>query len=522
MMTMEYKRTAAWRGATKSSAGHWPDVSEIRSAPAPSVKANSLGDRSFTSDKMLACSSGIPYPKVPRLSSFTNRSRQLLDCSGFPANGGEIASRSGPLLASNLLPFSRISNREHHLLEHLLTYRKQTTAPRSNRELSTHRCHDISPSTPPRKRAFPLTTFSKCVLFALLILAVVAAASPLAAQEKRKIIIDEDCSGPGGTNTQAILALVQSPDTDVLGITIPTGDAWRDEEVLHALRLLEIIGRTDIPVVPGAAFPLVNSKEYISRWETLYGKVIYQGAWNFAKGHPVHGPSEIPPMPEGAPTTKASTEPIAHFLLRMVHQYPHQVTIYEGAPLTNLALAQAADPQFASLAKELVLMGGSLNPRTDDPEFAMTPRREFNLWMDPEASRIVLHAPWPRIVVTTVDISLKTKMDKDLISRIGKSQYPAGQYTAKYAEDNYLWDELASVAWLDPSIITKWKKLYLDVSIDHGSSYGDTLVWSEDTRPHMGEREVEIQDDLDKPKFYKEFVDLLTRPTPPATTHPDH
>ncbi len=70
------------------------------------------------------------------------------------------------------------------------------------------------------------------------------------------------------------------------------------------------------------------------------------------------------------------------------------------------------------------------------------------------------------------------------------------------------------MAWLDPSIITKWKKLYLDVSIDHGASYGDTLVWTETTRPHMGEREVEIQDDLDKPKFYKEFADLLNPPHP--------
>ena len=195
------------------------------------------------------------------------------------------------------------------------------------------------------------------------------------------------------------------------------------------------------------------------------------------------------------------------------------MTIYEGGPLTNLALAQSLDPEFASLAKELVLMGGSLNPQTDDPEFSITPRREFNLWMDPEASRIVLHASWPRVVVTTVDISLKTKMGQDLISQIAKGQYPAAQYTAKYAEGNYLWDELASVAWLDPSIITKWKKLYLDVSIDHGASYGDTLVWAEDTRPHLGERLAEIQDDLDKPKFYKEFVDLLTRPTPPAN-HP--
>jgi purine nucleosidase len=413
---------------------------------------------------------------------------------------------------------SFISNRELQILDSPLTYTRQRTAPCSNRELSTIRSCNFSPPSPQQTISVPVCTFRALAILALLIFAVVAT-SPLAAQEKRKVIIDQDCAGPGGTDTQAILALIQSPDTDVLGITIVTGDAWRDEEVQHALRLMEIIGRTDIPVVPGAAFPLVNSKEFIARWETIYGQVVYQGAWNYAKRHPVHGPTEIPPMPEGAPSTKPLNQAAANFLLGMVHRYPHQVTIYEGGPLTNLALAQSLDPEFASLAKELVLMGGSLNPQTDDPEFSIAPRREFNLWMDPEASRIVLHAPWPRMVVTTVDISLKTKMDQDLISQIAKGQYPAAQYTAKYAEGNYLWDELASVAWLDPSIITKWKKLYLDVSIDHGASYGDTLVWTEDTRPHMGERIAEIQGDLDKPKFYQEFVDLLTRRTPPPPNH---
>ena len=106
----------------------------------------------------------------------------------------------------------------------------------------------------------------------------------------RKVIIDQDCSGPGGTDMQAVLALIQSADTDVLGITVVTGDAWLAEEVQHTLRLMEIIGRTDIPIVPGAAFPLVNTKEYIARWETMHGKVVYQGAWNFAAGHAVHGP----------------------------------------------------------------------------------------------------------------------------------------------------------------------------------------------------------------------------------------
>ncbi len=336
------------------------------------------------------------------------------------------------------------------------------------------------------------------------------------AQGKRKVIIDQDAAGPGGTDMQSILALVNSPDTDVLGITVLTGDAWRDEEVQHTLRLMEIIGRADIPVVPGAAFPLVSSKEYIAKWEILYGKLVYKGAWNFAHGHAVHGPYEIPPMPEGKPVIKASTETAANFLVRMVRQYPHEVTIYAAGPMTDLALAIALDPQFPELSKELIVMGGSINPQTDDPEFALSPSHEFNFWMDPEASRAVLHAHWPRVAVTTVDISVKTRMGKDLIEQIRKSPTPAAQYVAKYAEANFLWDELAAVAWLDPSIITKWKKLYMDVNVDHGPGYGNTLVWAPGNQPDAGEILVEVQDDLDKEKFYTEYVELLTRATPGA------
>jgi purine nucleosidase len=351
----------------------------------------------------------------------------------------------------------------------------------------------------------------------LVLLLLAAFLSPVAsAQGMRKVIIDQAAAGPGGTDMQAILSLINSPDTDVLGITVLTGDAWRDEEVQHTLRLLEIIGRTDIPVVPGATFPLVNSKEYIAKWETLYGKVVYQGAWNYAKSHDVHGPYEIPPMPEGAPTTKASTEDAAHFMVRMVNKYPHEITVYAAGPMTDLALAIALDPHFAELTKELVVMGGSINPQTDDPEFALTPKREFNLWMDPEASRAVFHAHWPRFVLTTVDISVKTRMEKSLIAQVAKSTTPAAQYVAKYAEANYLWDELAAVSWLDPSIITKWQKLYIDVELDHGASYGDTLAWAPGQQPGMGEQLIEVQKDLDKEKFYKEYVDLLTRATPGA------
>jgi inosine-uridine nucleoside N-ribohydrolase len=223
-------------------------------------------------------------------------------------------------------------------------------------------------------------------------------------------------------------------------------------------------------------------------------------------------------MPEGQPTTKPSTEDAAHFLIRMVHQFPNEVTIYAGGPMTNLALAIAIDPEFPRLAKELVFMGASLAPLTDDPEFADTPRHEFNLWFDPEAAHMVLRAPWKKIVCTTVDVSVKTDFTSDLLNRIKAGTSPAAQYVGKYAHPrgkyDYLWDELASAAWLDPSIITKKDVRLMDIDLNHGANYGNTLTWTEQDKPKVQVRPVEIQVDLDKEKFYRMFVDLLSAPTP--------
>jgi purine nucleosidase len=336
------------------------------------------------------------------------------------------------------------------------------------------------------------------------------------AQEKRKIIIDQDAAGPAGTDQQSMLLLIQSPLTEVLGITVVTGDQWLHEEVAHTLRMLELIGRTDIPVVPGAEYPLVWRKQDAEQWEQQYGSVAWLGAWT-PKYY--HQPDQLGEMPEGKPVTRPADEDAAHFLLRMVHKFPNQVTIYEGGPMTNLALAISIDPEFAALAKELVFMGGSFNPRTDDPEFANTPTHEFNLWFDPEAAHIVLRAPWKKIVCTSVDISVKTRLTADMISRIKAGDSPAALYIGRYARlrgsYNYLWDELASAAWLDPSLITKKEMLYLDVDLDHGAGYGNTLSWTEQNKPKIEMHPIEVQDDLDLEKFYKMFVDLLTARTPP-------
>lgn len=336
-------------------------------------------------------------------------------------------------------------------------------------------------------------------------------------QEKRKIIIDQDAAGPAGTDQQAILLLVQSPETEVLGVTVVTGDAWLKEEVAHTLRMLELVGRTDIPVVPGAENPLVRKKDETELWEQRYGSVAWLGAWTPRSYHP---PDQLGEFPEGKPTTKPADEDAAHFLVRMVRRYPHQVTIYEGGPMTNLALAVSIDPEFAALAKELVFMGASLNPQTSDPEFVNGPRHEFNIWFDPEAAHIVLRAPWKKIVCTPVDISVRTSMSTALVDRVKAGNSPAahyiGTYTRRYGEYNYLWDELAAAAWLDPSVITKKETRFMDVDLDPGAGYGNILTWTERDKPKIEAQPVEIQVDLDPEKFYKMFVDLLTAPTPLA------
>jgi len=317
------------------------------------------------------------------------------------------------------------------------------------------------------------------------------------------------------TDLQSTLLLIQSPQTEVLGVTVVTGDAWLKSEVAHTLRMLELIGRTDIPVVPGAEYPLVRTKEATELWEKEYGSVTWLGAWTPRFYHP---PDQLGEMPEGKPTTKPADEDAAHFLIRMVRKYPHEVSIYAGGPMTNLALAISIDPEFAGLAKEMVFMGASLNPQTSDPEFINTPRHEFNIWFDPEAAHIALRAPWKKIVCTTVDISVKTRMTQKLIDRIKAGNSPAARYVGTYArlfgDYNYLWDELAAAAWLDPSLITKKETRFMDVDLSRGANYGNMLTWNDKDRPKLDLQPVEIQMDLDLEKFYGMFVEMMKAETP--------
>jgi purine nucleosidase len=340
------------------------------------------------------------------------------------------------------------------------------------------------------------------------------------AAQKIKVIVDQDARGPATTDMQSILIFLQSEKFDVLGITTVSGDQWVKEETQRTLRLIEIAQRTDVPVIQGAEFPLLNSKEESERWEALYGKFRYKGCWSdfserpkntppaFREGY--HEPDIVPSLVEGAPQTKALDETAAHFIVRMVHQYPGDVVIWAGGPLTNIALALRLDPQVATLAKELVLMGSGMYADNGGIS-GVDGRREFNWWFDPEAVRVTMRSPWKKITITPIDISVKTQITPEIKAAIAKADTPVAKYLTAYSVPSFMWDELSAAAMVDPSIITGQKELYVDIDIDHGASYGETLFWAPGTPLPSYEHIATVQFDVDVRKLNDLYIKLMTQ-----------
>jgi purine nucleosidase len=344
----------------------------------------------------------------------------------------------------------------------------------------------------------------------------------LSAGPKSKVIIDQDAFGPGGPNLQPILMVLQSPDVEVLGITVESGDGWLKENVAHTLRMLEIIGRTDVPVVAGATYPLVNSQEATKRWEAKHGKLVYKGAWTeewppgSVNRRPIHAADVVPPSSEGEPTTKPLAEPAEVFLVRKVREFPGEVSILALGPQTNLALALRRDAEFAAMAKEIVIMGGSFNPHAANNEFALeyahTPRLEFNFRRDPEAADLVLRAPWRKLILSPIDPTTGTLFRPDLIKRIAAADTPVAHYVSRHLEGFPMWDELAAAVWLAPGIVVRRETMAVRVDTDaDGSAYGATLSWPAGKGPGRGERDVEVVFEVDVPGLEKLVGDLLTK-----------
>lgn len=218
----------------------------------------------------------------------------------------------------------------------------------------------------------------------------------------RKIIIDTD---PGVDDAMAIFMALRSPELDVIGLTTIFGNVETHLATSNALRLLEIAGRTDIPVARGADHPLVGS---------------FKGPVPFVHGEDGQGNLNLPP-----PTTTAISESAAVFIVEQVMKYPGEVTLVPIAPLTNIALALRLEPRIEANVKEIVLMGGNaLEPGN------ATPAAEANVHNDPEAADVVFGAHW-HVTMVGLDVTQKTVMQAEHIAAYEKANHKMGQHISK-------------------------------------------------------------------------------------------
>ncbi len=333
---------------------------------------------------------------------------------------------------------------------------------------------------------------------------------------KRKVIYDQDNSGPFGTDILGTLMMLQADNIDLLGITLVTGDAWMKQEMAFTLRLLEMMGRTEIPVYAGAEYPMLNTKEEWLLRQQLYGGHRldpWMGAFNRTNG----GPNEIkqlPPPYDRFADLKAQQEHAARFIIKTVRENPGRVTIYAGGPLTNLALAITLAPDIISLVPEVVIMGTGFHVFTN----------AFNIFFDPEPARKVLRAAWPKFTIITVDIAEEIHEGDEIapgrtmIDEIaGRAESPISDLFQIYALEPLrrnpsmhffrMADEMIAAQVIDPSVFTKSEQMYVDICTTPGPRYGDSMFWPKNWQdvPDGGKHPVSAADRrvfVDPRQFY--------------------
>ncbi len=240
----------------------------------------------------------------------------------------------------------------------------------------------------------------------------------------KKLIIDTD---PGIDDAMAILFALAAPvlsapvlsapvlsdrpksgyryDIDVIGLTTIFGNVSTARATQNALHLLELAGRTEIPVAHGAERPLA---------------LPFRGAAEF-----VHGVDGLGNTNQRQPTSVRHGLGAAHFIVETIMAHPGEVTLVPIGPLTNIALALLLEPQIATHVAEVVIMGGAATVNGN-----VNPAAEANIYNDPHAADLVFTAGWP-ITMVGLDVTTKVVMDRAYLASL---RLP-GRWTGSYIDD---------------------------------------------------------------------------------------
>ena len=274
-----------------------------------------------------------------------------------------------------------------------------------------------------------------------------------------RVMIDTD---PGVDDAFALLLAMRSPELKIEGITPVAGNVPLELTLPNALRMVEIAGRADIPVAAGAKSPLLRR--------------LVTAAY-------AHGENGLGGAVFPEPKLKALADPASVLIRQIVRKYPNEVTLITLGPLTNVATALNSDSELAGMIKRVVMMGGSLSGGN------ITPAAEFNIYVDPEAARMVFQSGIP-VTMVGLDVTRKTSLTDEHVKTLEGAQNPVSQAAAKIARNAIdhnraqgflvgpnMHDSLAVAAFLDPSLLG-WKECYVDIETTGELTAGETVGYS--------------------------------------------
>lgn len=322
-----------------------------------------------------------------------------------------------------------------------------------------------------------------------------------------RVIIDTD---PGYDDAFALLFAMRSPELKIEAITPVAGNVPLDLTLPNALRMVEVAGRTDIPVARGASGPLMRK--------------LITAAY-------AHGENGLAGVVFPEPTTRPVEQPAAELIYQIASRHPGEVSIITIGPLTNVATALLAYPRLSKMVAEIVLMGGSLSGGN------VTPAAEFNLYVDPEAASIVFSSGIP-LTMVGLDVTRKAILTEEHVKTLEAGAGPVSRAAARigrtllerarrggWTDGPAMHDPLAVATFLDKSVVqlepyfvavetagqftagetVGYRRAPLRQSAPSLNAPGSSAIFSDTLEPNAG-----VAVNLDAQRFFARFISRLS------------
>jgi inosine-uridine nucleoside N-ribohydrolase len=296
-----------------------------------------------------------------------------------------------------------------------------------------------------------------------------------------------DCD-PGHDDAIALLLALASPELELLAVTTVHGNQTLEKTTANALRVLELVGRTDVPVAAGADRPLTRESAVAAH---------------------VHGESGLdgPALPQ--PTTAPVGQEAVDFMVERIVGSPRPVTLVPTGPLTNVA--RLLDLTGGEYLERIVLMGGSIG------EGNMTPAAEFNMWADPEAAARVFRSGLD-VTMLGLDVTHRALLTPPVVERLRRTG-DVGVFVAelvdfykRYHAETYGWDgppvhDAVAVAHVVRAGLVETRRCNVEIELDSELCRGRTVV----DRWHRTEREAnaDVGVGLDEEAFFDLLVERI-------------